>query len=107
MILSRHDSADFPLPPIPESVVKSPRKGARLSTERTRGNLASFVPLPIREIRENRGPSSGPYSGCPRTTRFQASFGSLKFSSNATSKPVILRSISHASSKRSETCNSG
>jgi hypothetical protein len=68
-----------------------------LSMECRKGGLASFIHLSIREIREIRGPSSGPYSGCPRTPRFQASFDSLKFRSNATSKPVMLISVSHAS----------
>jgi hypothetical protein len=56
----------------------------------------------IREIREIRGPSSNPNSGCPRPTRFQASFDSLKFRSHAASKTVMLRSIPHASQKRSQ-----
>jgi hypothetical protein len=36
-----------------------------LSVKCRKRGVASFVPLFIREIREIRGPSSGPYSGCP------------------------------------------
>jgi hypothetical protein len=42
----------------------------------------------IREIRAIRGPSVGPHSGGPRTTRLQANSDSLKLRSHATSRPV-------------------
>jgi hypothetical protein len=61
-----------------------------LPVECRRGDLASFISVSIRVIREIRGPSSGRQSGCPRTTRFQVSFDSLKFRRKATSRPVML-----------------
>jgi hypothetical protein len=69
MILSRHDSVASSFPSFPS--VPNPF-GLRLAAL---GNASSFF---------------RPYSGCPRATRFQASFDSLKFRSNATFKPVVL-----------------